>query len=364
MKSVMASVTAETQSWPDQWPNRMFWKNQRVFITGHTGFKGSWLTLWLHEMGAEIYGYAKDIPTKPSCFVDWDLQKTFREARADLSDFKHLQAAMLEFKPTILFHLAAQALVLRAYDEPLQTFRDNIMGTANLLEASRAVASLRVVLNATTDKVYENEARDGVAATTFREQDRLGGADPYSASKAASEIITRAYFSSYLSLQCKAVVSCRSGNVIGGGDWGANRLLPDAARAWLTGQTLSLRHPDSVRPWQHVIDCLRGYLLAAEFASCSLKKDASFYRSWNLGSSATDLNSVRDVIELFAFMMGYVLGEKPRWKSEFTTATAKEAATLMLDSTLAKQDFNWQPVIPLDSALRMTSEIYCPPASE
>ena len=245
--------------------NRNFWRGRRVFLTGHTGFKGAWLSLWLTDMGALVTGYALEPPTDPSLFCLTGLERRMCSVRGDVRDAAALRTALLEAQPEVIFHLAAQPLVRESYQDPAGTYAINVMGTVNLLEAVRAAGCVRAVVNVTTDKCYEN--REWVWG--YRENEPLGGYDPYSSSKACSELVTAAYRNSFFSPaeyahHGVAIATARAGNVIGGGDWAADRLVPEILRAFLTGRPAVLRNPCSIRPWQHVLEPLKGYLLLAE----------------------------------------------------------------------------------------------------
>lgn len=272
-------------------PDKNFWYDKRVLITGHTGFKGSWLSLWLSRLGAKVVGLSLEPSCSPSLYylanVESLLSKSFN---VDIRDYDQLRKAVNESSPHIVIHLAAQSLVLSSYDDPLKTFSTNTLGTANLLNALRGLVDLKVIVCVTTDKVYENPEN----SISFLETDPLGGFDPYSASKAASEIIISSFRRSFFSSSNSAIASARAGNVIGGGDWSANRLLPDAFRAWSNNLTLKIRNPDSVRPWQHVLDPLAGYLCLCE--KLWLNKNLS--GSFNFGPAIESSDSVRNVISI------------------------------------------------------------------
>ena len=242
-------------------PNPSFWQNKRVLVTGQSGFKGSWMVIWLQQMGAKVCGVSLPPQTAPNLFTLASIEALCEESHfCDIRDAKHLENTMAAFQPDIVFHLAAQALVRASYADPLDTFATNVMGTAHLLEAIRLISDVKVALMITTDKVYKN--REWI--WPYREEDPLGGHDPYSAGKAASEMVIESYYQSFLKHQDKAIASVRAGNVIGGGDWSADRLIPDAIRAWQNKQVLNIRNPEAIRPWQHVLEPLSGYLLLAE----------------------------------------------------------------------------------------------------
>ena len=268
-----------------------FWRGRSVFITGHTGFKGGWLTLWLQQAGARVHGYALAPPTTPNLFTVADVAEGLAShTLADVRDAKVLHEALVAAAPEVVFHLAAQPLVRYSYAEPVETFEVNVLGTVNLLEAVRTCPSVRAVVNVTTDKCYENRG-DGRA---HRESDALGGHDPYAASKACSELVTASYRSAFLAAAGIAVASARAGNVIGGGDWATDRLVPDVLRASDAGRPVSIRHPNATRPWQHVLDPLSGYLLLAQQLLQS-PRDARLQAlagAWNFGPDAEDARPV------------------------------------------------------------------------
>lgn len=266
-----------------------FWRGRRVLLTGHTGFKGGWLAIWLARLGAEVTCLALPAETCPSLFEAAGVKRLVaRSLLADIRDASTLAAVVREAQPEVVLHLAAQPLVRRSYREPLETFSMNVMGTAHVLDALRGVQDVRVAVMVTTDKVYANREW----AHPYRESDPLGGHDPYSASKAAGEIIIDSYRRAFLSSQGVAVASARAGNVIGGGDWSEDRLLPDAVRAWQRGAVLDIRRPDAVRPWQHVLEPLAGYLALAQH----LWRDANAADAYNFGPAADEAATVRDVI--------------------------------------------------------------------
>src|SRR5882762_4688653 len=271
-----------------------FWRNKRVLLTGHTGFKGSWLSLWLQSLRAEVTGYSLAPPTQPSLYALADVGKAMQSVHGDILDLEHLRRVACECKPEVVFHLAAQALVRYSYANPINTYTTNVNGTAHVLEAVRHVPSVRAVLIVTSDKCYENVG----TAEGYVETDPLGGDDPYSSSKAAAELVTAAYRKSFFT-PAKAgervgIATARSGNVVGGGDWAADRLIPDVVRAVLDKQTLSIRNPHAVRPWQHVLEPLCGYLTLAEKLH---QHPASFSESWNFGPDESECWSVLDILE-------------------------------------------------------------------
>jgi len=277
-------------------PTPDFWRGKRVLLTGHTGFKGSWLALWLHRLGAEVHGISLAPVTQPNLFDSAGIASTLHHHVCDLRDTAALASLVHHAAPELVFHLAAQPLVRAGYADPLGTLASNVMGTAHLLDALRSSDRVRVVLAITTDKVYRNLE----APFPYRETDMLGGHDPYSASKAAAEIIIGSYRDSFLKANGVAVASARAGNVIGGGDWSSDRLLPDAIRAWQAGQVLAVRRPDAIRPWQHVLEPLGGYLLLAEHL-WQAPSDAS---AFNFGPATNEAATVREVVALAQTVYG------------------------------------------------------------
>lgn len=278
-------------------PERKFWAGKRVLVTGHTGFKGSWLTLWLNRLGAQITGIGLTPDTQPNLFHLASIERMLASHHiADIRDADGLKKIIKIVEPEIVFHLAAQPLVIPAYRDSLCTFSINILGTANLLDALRDLPSVRVAVMITTDKVYESQKEK----FPFRETDPLGGHDPYSASKAASEIVIASYRKSFLEAQGVAVASARAGNVIGGGDWSRHRLIPDAVRAWANGEVMLVRHPEATRPWQHVLEPLSGYLCLAE----RLWEEPGLADSYNFGPETADAATVRYVLGLASAAYG------------------------------------------------------------
>lgn len=324
-----------------------FWKDKRVFLTGHTGFKGSWLALWLSAMGARITGFSLPPPTIPSLFESARVsERLARHVEGDIRDSDFLRAAMCEAEPEILFHLAAQPLVRESYRLPIDTYAINVMGTVHVLEAARAIPSLRAAVCVTSDKCYENREWDW----GYRENDAMGGADPYSSSKGCAELVVSAYRRSFFPVERHsehgvAIASARAGNVIGGGDWALDRLVPDIIRALRAEVSPILRNPDAIRPWQHVLDALAGYLLLAE---CLAGNDGARYADgWNFGPSADDARSVRWI----AGRLFHLWGKETDWSQE-QKHQPHEAGTLTLDSAKARKRLDWTPRWNLDAALR------------
>ncbi len=326
-----------------------FWKNRRVLVTGHTGFKGSWLSHWLVEMGAEVTGYAIEPNTSPSIFSSIDLKSRMRNVIGDIRDLAHLAEVVNVVKPEIIFHMAAQALVIDGYKAPRETYETNVMGTINLLEVARGLKEndLKTIINITTDKVYENREWNW----GYRENDSLGGHDPYSSSKACAEIVTSSLRRSFFDEKKISVITCRAGNVFGGGDWSENRIIPDAMRAFSQGQPLVVRNPQSIRPWQHVLEPLRAYLLLAQK---SFQYSESFPKAWNIGPTDSDAVSVKDLAN---FVCEY-WGPGAQWQTNAEVVAPHEAKYLKLDCTLARSELGWLPLFDLPTGLKMTVEWY------
>ncbi len=325
--------------------NPAFWRGKRVFLTGHTGFKGSWLGLWLGQLGAEVTGFALDPPTKPSLFEEAQVAQSLYSVHGDVCNPAALFAAMGKAKPEIVIHMAAQSLVRRSYAEPLLTYQTNVMGTANVLEAVRRLGGVRAVLTITTDKCYQNPE----SPRAHREDDPLGGRDPYSSSKAGAELVTAAYRQSFFSDSGTQVASGRAGNVIGGGDWAEDRLLPDLFRAIAAGQPAVIRNPAAVRPWQHVLEPLGGYLLLIE----RMFEDAAFAEAWNFGPREEDMRPVSEICDRIVSLWG----TGASWELD-RRAHPHESPCLKLDSTKAVSRLGWQRRWDLDEALRATVDWY------
>ncbi len=327
-------------------PSADFWRGRRVLVTGHTGFKGSWLTVWLESLGARVLGAALEPETTPSMFAGLKLEGLCDHRVVDVRDAEGLAGLVRGGAPEVVFHMAAQPLVRRGYREPLATYATNVMGTVHLLEACRGVDSLRAVVVVTTDKCYENLEREHA----YREGDRLGGRDPYSSSKACAELVTDAYRRSFFADGPSAIATARAGNVIGGGDWSEDRLIPDAALAYAAGEPLTVRMPEATRPWQHVIDPLRGYLLLAEAMAAGRCRAASM----NFGPAPESVERVRRVIDLFTREWG----GRARWSHVAPERPVHEASLLALDPSLADAELGWRSAIGLDAAVSMTAAWY------
>ena len=318
-----------------------FWPGRRVLVTGHTGFKGAWLCLWLERLGAEVAAFALP-PTGPRSL--WaQLSLRTHSSVADLRDPGAVRDAVRAARPQVVFHLAAQALVRESYREPIATFATNVLGTADLLEACRGIEDLGAVVVVTSDKVYENDG----AGRAFEERDRLGGHDPYSASKACAELVTASYRDSFFA-GGPPIATARAGNVIGGGDRSPDRLIPDCVRALEAGEPVRLRYPGAVRPWQHVLDPLAGYL---QLARALAGDPARAPRRVNFGPDPGSFRSAAEVVDAF----GTHFAGRPGWRPEGTPQPA-EAATLCLSSALARAELGWRPRLDFDAAIAWTAE--------
>ena len=308
-----------------------FWRGRRVLVTGHTGFKGGWLALWLQKHGAIVHGYATEPPTVPSLFHEAHVAAGLAaNVIADVRDAGTLAAAVQAAAPEVVFHLAAQSLVRLSYAQPVETYAVNVLGTVHLLDAVRRVGSVRAIVNVTSDKCYENHEQD----RAYREDDALGGHDPYSSSKACAELVTAAYRKSFLEAAGIAVATARAGNVIGGGDWAADRLIPDCLRAFEAGKPVALRAPESTRPWQHVLEPVAGYLLLAQRLH---EAGPDYAGSWNFGPTGNDVWSVGRVVDR-------VVEQVPGLRRELAPqAGPHEARRLGLDSSKANSRLHWQP---------------------
>jgi CDP-glucose 4,6-dehydratase len=331
--------------------NFSFWKNRVVFLTGHTGFKGSWLSLWLNSLGASVTGYALHPPTQPNLFEQAGVARIVRSIHGDIRDFPRLKAALSECRPDVIIHLAAQSVVSRGYDDPIETYSSNVMGTVHLLEALRQLNRPCLVVNVTSDKCYENREW----AWGYRENERMGGRDPYSNSKSCAELVTTAYRTSFfpentIASHGIALASARAGNAIAGGDWTVNQLIPDLIRAFLKGQTCRIRNPFAIRPWQFVLEPLRGYLMLAERLAASPSR---FACGWNFGPAETDAQPVSSI----AAELARLWGAGACWDQD-SAAHPHEAHLLKLDTSKAKACLNWHPVLPLRQALSWIVEWY------
>lgn len=329
--------------------NEEFWRGKKVFITGHTGFKGTWLTLWLTSLGAEVFGYSLDPPSNPNLYKITAAAQDCDSLFGDINDFSKLSVAMTTFQPQIVFHMAAQPLVRKSYHYPIETFQTNVLGTVHLLEAARKTSSVRVIVNITSDKCYQNHEKE---QKPFCENDRMGGYDPYSASKACAEIITESYRNSFLNLKCDSDVrlaSARAGNVIGGGDWAEDRLFTDMMKAFLYGDVLNIRNPNAVRPWQHVLEPLNGYVLLAE----KLWSDSQYGGGWNFGPMEEKDINVDEVVNM----------TKQIWGKEIAitydqTNNPHESSYLKLNSSKAFQILGWKPKLSTTESIEWAVQWY------
>ncbi len=312
--------------------NPSFWQGKRVLITGHTGFKGSWLCLWLNKLGAKVSGFSLNDPvSNPNMFSILNIDKLVNDGRGDISDYDTCLGIIKKAEPEILFHLAAQPLVRESYAEPVITYNTNIMGSVNILETARNCKSIKTIVVITTDKCYENIEQD----YAYVETDPLGGYDPYSSSKACVEHVASAYYRSFFKNKNIGLSTARAGNVIGGGDWSADRLIPDAAKAWSKNEKLMIRYPNATRPWQHVLEPLSGYLLLAE---ALWEEPAKFSRAWNFGPHQSSIITVQETVNLAASQWG----EDAKWET-LPDKHTHEAGLLQLNSDKARTFLGWKP---------------------
>ncbi|WP_250500030.1 CDP-glucose 4,6-dehydratase [Caballeronia sp. GAWG1-5s-s] len=324
--------------------DQSFWRGKRVFVTGHTGFKGSWLCLWLQQMGATVMGYALPSPTKPAMFEAARVAEGMTSIIGDVRDLDHLSRSLAEHEPEIVLHLAAQPLVRLSYRQPVETYSTNVMGTVHLLEAVRRAPSVRAVVNVTSDKCYEN--REWVWG--YRETEPMGGFDPYSNSKGCAELVTDAFRNSYFhpekfAQHRVALASGRAGNVIGGGDWAEDRLIPDMMRAINASVPVEIRNPHAIRPWQHVLEPLSGYLLLAQRLH---EEGAKFCGGWNFGPHDTDTQAVQWIVEHLVAQWG----DGAAWRRD-PSQQPHEATYLKLDCSKAKSLLGWSPRLTLSQAI-------------
>jgi len=328
------------------------YKGLRCLVTGHTGFKGAWLSLWLDRLGASVVGCSLDPPSTPNLFDLAKVAKRVEDIREDICRYERMAEIVNDAKPSVIFHLAAQTIVRTSYDRPKYTFDTNVAGTVNVLEAARACHSLKAIVVVTSDKCYENRAPDeSGAAVAFREEDPLGGHDPYSASKAAAEMVCSAYRRSFFDPDGIGLATCRAGNVIGGGDWAADRIIPDAVRAINAGRAVQVRSPESVRPWQHVLEPLSGYLLLG----ARLLGNPVYSGAWNFGPDAGLCQAVRRLTETFLHAYG-----KGSWQdaSSAQAHAPHEASSLLIDSRKAYRQLGWRPRWAFDETVRRTGAWY------
>lgn len=328
-----------------------FWKNKRVLITGHTGFKGSWLSVWLQKLGAEVTGYAHQPEGNPNMFSVAKIENGMNSIIADVQDLNSLISCIKNSRPEIIIHMAAQSLVKTSYDEPVETYATNVMGTVNVLEAVRCSQGVKAVVIVTSDKCYHNHG----SVRGYQEDDPMGGYDPYSSSKGCAELVTSAYRNSYFNVQDYsqhgvAIASVRAGNVIGGGDWSENRLIPDMIKGFMKNEPVMIRNPDATRPWQHVLEPLEGYLALSEKLYIEGEKYAE---GWNFGPEKEDTKPVSWLADSLTKHWGGGVS----WKQD-ASYHPHEAHCLMLDSSKAREQLKWLPRLPLDTALKWTVEWY------
>ena len=318
--------------------DQAFWQGKRVFLTGHTGFKGSWLSLWLVSLGASVKGYALNPNTTPSLFNEAKVDRVIDSQIGDIRDQEALHESMTTFSPDVLIHMAAQPLVRYSYDAPIETYEVNVIGTAKVLEVARNCAKLKAIVNITTDKCYENDER----SQGYKENDPMGGHDPYSSSKGCSELVTSAYRRSFLQEQGVGLASARAGNVIGGGDWADDRLIPDILRSFEKNKPVIIRNPKATRPWQHVLEPLSGYLVLAQ----KLYKDQKEYaEGWNFGPNEQDVKPVDWILNKMI-----VSWPNSSWKLD-ESSNPHEAGFLKLDISKSKSKLDWNPVWELSHTL-------------
>lgn len=323
-----------------------FWKNKKVLITGHTGFKGSWLTLWLKTLSANVIGYSLPAPTNPSLFVDLNLENEITSHTADILNYDKLKEVINEEQPEIIFHLAAQSLVRYSYENPIKTYSTNIMGTVNLLETIRQSSTVKAAVIVTSDKCYENKEW----LWSYRENEPMGGHDPYSSSKGCAELVTASYINSYFKNHKTAIATARAGNVIGGGDWALDRLIPDFIRSIYSNKPVLIRNPQAVRPWQHVLEPLSGYMkLAQALYECG--KD--YVGGWNFGPKEEDARNV-------AWIVNHLVkkwDDGASWQQD-QQAHPHEAHYLKLDTSKAKTKLDWQPQWSIETTLNLIVDWY------
>ena len=318
--------------------DKSFWQGKRVFVTGHTGFKGSWISLWLSSLGAEVKGYALNPPTSPSLFNEAKVSSIIESQFGDIRDQDTLHDSMTKFSPDILIHMAAQPLVRYSYEAPIETYEVNVIGTAKVLEVARSCPNLKVIVNITTDKCYENDDR----AEGYKENDPMGGYDPYSSSKGCAELVASSYRRSFLQDQGVGVASVRAGNVIGGGDWADDRLIPDILRSFENREPVVIRNPKATRPWQHVLEPLSGYLILAQELYEDQKKYAE---GWNFGPNEQDVKPVDWILD-------NMISKWPNSSWELDSSSSPhEADFLKLDISKAKSKLGWSPVWELNQTL-------------
>jgi len=329
--------------------NSQFWKGKKVFLTGHTGFKGSWMSIWLQKLGANLIGFSESIPTEPSLFKLTNVQEGMLSLFGDIRNYENLEKILQEHKPDIIIHMAAQSLVRKSYENPIETFTTNILGTVNIFEAVRKIGNPCVVLNITSDKCYKNTGK----TSGYIESDPMGGYDPYSSSKGCSELITSSYrnsfFNSKENINKILIASARAGNVIGGGDWSDDRLIPDIIKGILKKEKIKIRNPNSIRPWQFILEPLHGYLLLIEKL---YENSTRFDQSWNFGPNEKESKSVLFLIKKLT----------EEWNKEiqveYESSDIHEENILMLNSDKARSNLKWKPKMNLELSIKWIVEWY------
>ncbi len=323
-----------------------FYSGKRVFLTGHTGFKGAWLALWLEQMGAQVAAYSLEPPSSPSLWSLANVEGSVKRVGGDINNAADISAAVRSFKPEIVIHMAAQSLVRPSYDNPLETLNTNVMGTANLLEAIRHTPHVRSVIIVTSDKCYENQE----TGTPFVESDPMGGHDPYSASKGCAELVTASYVNSFFRQNSTAVATVRAGNVIGGGDFAVDRLIPDMVRAFKAGNPVHIRSPHATRPWQHVLEPLSGYL---RLAKSLFEEGQEYVGAWNFGPEKESVKTVGEVVTFFSDLWGEGAAHQIDQSEQ-----PHEAKLLGLDCSKVNNELGWKPKTDFEKAMEMTAEWY------
>ncbi|MDA9958159.1 CDP-glucose 4,6-dehydratase [Alphaproteobacteria bacterium] len=319
--------------------DKVFWKGRKVFLTGHTGFKGGWLGMWLSQLGAEVKGYSLEAPTTPCLYEEARIFELVQSDIGDIRDFSKLKNSMECFCPDLVIHMAAQPLVRHSYEEPLETFSVNVLGTVNVLEAARKCSSVKAVVNITTDKCYKNNEWEWA----YRENEPMGGHDPYSGSKGCAELVTASYKASFYQEKGIGLASARAGNVIGGGDWAKDRLIPDILSAFEKNQTVAIRSPKAIRPWQHVLEPLSGYILLAQSVFDSPEK---YSEAWNFGPYDEDSRPVSWIMDRMVS-----LWPGASWSPDVSCEHPHEAKYLKLDISKANTYLHWRPTWQLNKTL-------------
>ena len=330
--------------------NPEFWKGKRVFLTGHTGFKGSWLSLWLKNLGVDLTGYSLDLADENFFFKDAEIENGMNSIVGNICDIDSLKQAVIKSKPDIIIHMAAQALVRDSYTDPINTYETNIMGTINVFEAARSCSTVKAIINVTSDKCYENKERE----QGYKEDEPMGGYDPYSSSKGCAELVTSAYRNSFFNSPESPILvaSVRSGNVIGGGDWSRDRLIPDAIKSFYNNETVIIRSPKAVRPWQFVLEPLRGYLMLAEKLH---DKEINYASGWNFGPRSAEAKNVEWIINELCSRWG----DNANWQyEEEKSKILHEATYLKLDTFKANNTLNWNPVLDINDTIDLIINWY------